>query len=376
MKFILNKKDKNSNARTGKLYCDHGEIETPIFIPVGTQASVKTLHQEDLQKEVQAEIILSNTYHLFLRPGMEVFNKVGGIHKFTNWDLPILTDSGGYQVYSISEKRKITEQGVEFQSHIDGSKHFFTPERIIDIQLNIGADFIMAFDECTPYPCEKSYAEKSMKLTHEWLRRCKTQFLKKNNIYGYESNLIPIIQGSVYKDLRRISTKEICSHDFKAVAIGGLSVGEPADILYDMTNTCCEIIPEEKMRYLMGVGNPVNILECISLGIDMFDCVIPTRNARNGLLYTPKGKINIKNKKWEHDFSPIDTLSYCKLDKQYSKAYLRHLFMAKEILAMQIASFHNLCFYMWLIKESRKKINQGVFGEWKNKMSKILNEKI
>tara|TARA_B100001750_G_scaffold150125_1_gene120272 strand:+ start:2407 stop:3537 length:1131 start_codon:yes stop_codon:yes gene_type:complete len=376
MKFKLNKKDKTSNARTGTLYCDHGKIETPIFIPVGTQGSVKTLHQQELVKNVQAEIILSNTYHLFLRPGIEIFKKTGGIHKFINWDLPILTDSGGYQVYSIAEKRKITDEGVEFQSHIDGSKHFFTPEKIIDIQLNIGADFIMAFDECTPYPCDKSYAKKSMKLTHDWLQRCQTQYSKKNNIYGYRSNLIPIIQGSVYKDLRKISTKKICSYDFKAVAIGGLSVGEPADILYDMTNTCCEIIPEEKMRYLMGVGNPVNILECISLGIDMFDCVIPTRNGRNGLLYTPKGKINIKNKKWEYDFNPIDTLNYCSIDKNYSKAYLRHLFMSKEILGMQIASFHNLSFYTWLIREARKKINAGCFGEWKNKMSKILNETI
>lgn len=376
MKFSIEKKDAQSKARAGEITTDHGTIQTPIFMPVGTAGTVKAVHQRELTHDVQAQIILGNTYHLYMRPGLEVLNKAGGLHKFNGWDKPILTDSGGYQVYSLSGARKITEEGVVFQSHIDGSRHLFTPENVMDIQRKIGADLIMAFDECTPYPCDYSYAKKSMQMTHRWLKRCCDHFDSTDPLYGYNQTLLPIVQGSVYKDLRIESAETIASFGREANAIGGLSVGEPHEDMYAMTEVVCDILPADKPRYLMGVGTPVNLLECIALGVDMFDCVMPTRNARNGMLFTTQGIINIKNKKWETDFSPIDEALGGHVSTFYSKAYLRHLVISKEILAAQIASIHNLSFYLWLMGEARKHIVAGDFTEWKNKMVVQLSQRL
>ena len=376
MHFDILNKDKGSAARAGKLTTDHGAIETPIFMPVGTAGTVKGVHQRELKQDVKAEIILGNTYHLFLRPGMHIIEGAGGLHKFMNWDRPILTDSGGYQVYSLSGSRKITEEGVKFQSHIDGSYHYFTPERAIDIQRSIGADIIMAFDECTPYPCDYAYAKNSMGMTHRWLKRCMDQMEKTSCSYGYNQALFPIIQGSTYKDLRQESAKVISSFNAFGNAIGGLSVGEPEEDLYEMTALVTEILPKEKPRYLMGVGTPWNLLECIALGVDMFDCVMPSRNARHGLLFTSNGTINIKNKKWSTDFSAIDEHSDCYVDLNYSKAYLRHLLKSGEFLGMQIATIHNLAFYLRLMKEARARIIDGSFTSWKNTMVKQMNKRL
>jgi queuine tRNA-ribosyltransferase len=345
-------------------------------MPVGTLGSVKAVHQRELEDDINAKIILGNTYHLYLRPGLDTLNKAGGLHKFNNWKHPILTDSGGYQVYSLAEKRKITEDGVKFTSHIDGSKHFFTPENVMDTQRIIGADIIMAFDECTPYPCDHRYAKKSMELTHRWLSRCINRFDSTEPLYGYNQTLFPIVQGSVYKDLRIQSAETIASFEREGNAIGGLSVGEPVEEMYEMTELVCDILPKDKPRYLMGVGTPVNILECIALGVDMFDCVMPTRNARNGMLFTSKGIINIRNEKWKNDFSPIDEDGITYVDTYYSKAYLRHLTISKEILAAQIASIHNLGFYLWLVGEARKHILEGTFKPWKDKMVKQLSHRL
>ena len=368
MKFKLLKIDSSSSARAGSLSTDHGTIETPIFMPVGTAGTVKGVHQRELKNEIKPDIILGNTYHLYLRPGTHVIEKAGGLHKFMNWQGPILTDSGGYQVYSLSANRRIKEKGVKFKSHIDGSYHMFTPEDAIEIQRNIGADIIMAFDECTPYPCEYDYAKNSMHRTHRWLDRCIQKNEKHPFKYDYKQTLFPIIQGSVYKDLRKISADYIAAKDLPANAIGGLSVGEPAEEMYAMTEVVCERLPENKPRYLMGVGTPINILENIALGIDMFDCVMPTRNARNGMLFTAYGTINIKNKKWVNDFSAIDESNYSFVDIDYSKAYLKHLFSVNEMLGKQIATIHNLSFYLWLVREARKHILAGDFTQWKNKM--------
>lgn len=374
MNFKLHSKDEFSKARAGTLQTDHGEILTPIFMPVGTAGTVKAVSQEELSKNVKAEIILGNTYHLYLRPGIDLLEKSGGLHQFISWNKPILTDSGGYQVYSLSDRRKITEEGVSFRSHIDGSKHLFTPENAMDIQKSIGADIIMAFDECTPYPCDFNYANTSMHMTHRWLKRCVDHFNSSPSKYGYNQSLFPIVQGSTYSDLRKKSAEVIASFDMPGNAIGGLSVGEPAELMYKHTDEVCTILPEDKPRYLMGVGTPVNILECIALGVDMFDCVMPTRNARNGMLFTSEGIINIKNKKWENDLSPIDPNGKATVDLMYSKAYLRHLIISKELLGAQIASIHNLTFYLWLVKEARIKIIDGNFHEWKNKMvSKLVH---
>lgn len=345
-------------------------------MPVGTAGTVKAVHQHELENEIGSQIILGNTYHLFLRPGLEVIEQAGGLHKFINWNHPILTDSGGYQVYSLSDNRKIKEEGVKFSSHIDGSKLFFTPENVMDTQRTIGADIIMAFDECTPYPCEYKYAQKSMEMTHRWLKRCITRFNETEGKYGYEQTLFPIVQGSVYKDLREKSATFIAEQNLDGNAIGGLSVGEPAEEMYAMTEVVCNILPYDKPRYLMGVGTPGNILESIALGIDMFDCVMPTRNARNGMLFTSKGIINIKNKKWQNDFSQIDPDGTTFADLNFSKAYLRHLFVSKEILGLQLASIHNLGFYLWLVKEARKHIIAGDFAEWKTKMVKQVEARL
>ena len=376
MKFQILSKDSKSKARTGKIELGRGIINTPIFMPVGTLGTVRGVHQSELINDIKSEIILGNTYHLYLRPKIEVIKEAGGIHNFINYHKPILTDSGGYQVYSLAENRKITEEGVKFQSHIDGNTHFFTPENVIDIQRDIGADMIMAFDECPPYPCEYNYVKKSMELTHRWLARCKKRFSEGREKYDYKQTLIPIVQGGTYKDLRRISAEVISSQEFPANAIGGLSVGEPHNEMYEMTNIVTDILPLEKPRYLMGVGTPSNLLENISLGIDMFDCVMPTRNARNGLLYTMNGTINIKNKKWEKDFSPIDSEGTSKVDTEYTKAYLRHLMMSKELLGKQIASIHNLAFYINLMKQAREQIKQGTFYVWKEKIVKQLEQRI
>lgn len=376
MKFDLLKTDPQSKARAGSITTDHGVIETPIFMPVGTAASVKGVHQRELKEEINPDIILGNTYHLYLRPQTEVLEKAGGLHKFMNWDRNILTDSGGYQVYSLSANRKIKEEGVKFKSHIDGSYHFFTPENVMEIQRTIGADIIMAFDECTPYPCDYRYAQRSMHMTHRWLDRCINHLDKLPFKYGYEQTFFPIIQGSTYKDLRRQSAEYIANSNQQGNAIGGLSVGEPAEEMYAMTEVVCEILPEDKPRYLMGVGTPINILENIALGIDMFDCVMPTRNARNGMLFTANGTINIKNKKWEADFSPIDEMGYTFVDTEYSKAYLRHLFAANEYLGKQIATIHNLGFYMWLVREARKHILAGDFKPWKEMMVKNMSQRL
>jgi len=376
MNFTLSKKDKNSNARSGILKTDHGEIKTPIFMPVGTAGTVKSVSQRDLEDQVNAQIILGNTYHLYLRPGIETLERIGGLHKFISWNKPILTDSGGYQVYSLSGRRKIIEEGVKFKSHIDGSSHFFTPENVMEIQKSIGADIIMAFDECTPYPCDYSYAKDSMEMTHRWLKRCVDGFNSTPFKYDYSQVLFPIVQGSTYSDLRKKSAEVISSFDLPGNAIGGLSVGEPHDLMYKHTEEVCAILPLDKPRYLMGVGTPSNLLECISLGIDMFDCVMPSRNARNGMLFTSEGIINIKNKKWENDFNPIDPSGVSSVDKRYSRSYLRHLFVSKEMLGPQIASIHNLSFYLWLVNESRNRIEDGTFREWKNKMVVKLVERL
>jgi queuine tRNA-ribosyltransferase len=376
MHFELENTDPESKARVGKLHTDHGVIETPIFMPVGTVGSVKGVHQTELERDVKAQIILGNTYHLYLRPGLEVIEGAGGLHQFINWQKPILTDSGGYQVYSLSGARKIKEEGVTFQSHVDGSYHEFTPERAIDIQRTIGADIIMAFDECTPYPCDYEYAKRSMHMTHRWLKRCFNQMERTEPKYGYEQALFPIVQGSTYKDLRKESAETIASHNAIGNAIGGLSVGEPAEELYAATDLVCSILPEDKPRYLMGVGTPANILECIALGVDMFDCVLPSRNARHGMLYTSEGIINIKNLKWEKDFTPLDPNGTSFVDSTYTKAYLRHLVRTKEYLGIQIATLHNLSFYLWLVGEARKQIKQGTFVSWKNKMVPKLSNRL
>ena len=368
MKFKLEAEDKNSKARAGEITTDHGVIKTPIFMPVGTAGSVKAVHQHELANEIKAQIILGNTYHLYLRPGLETLQLAGGLHQFNGWKGPLLTDSGGYQVYSLSGVRKIKEEGVTFRSHIDGSKHLFTPESVMDTQRIIGADIIMAFDECTPYPCEYGYARRSMEMTHRWLKRCCERFDTTEPIYGYDQTLFPIVQGSVYKDLRKQSAEVIASFEREGNAIGGLSVGEPAEDMYEMTEIVCDILPKEKPRYLMGVGTPINLLENIALGIDMFDCVMPTRNARNGMLFTKNGIINIRNERWKNDFSPIEEDSDLYADRNYTKAYLRHLTHSKEILGAQIATLHNLNFYLWLMNEAREKIIDGEFTEWKNKM--------
>ena len=376
MKFELKSKDPKSKARAGKITTDHGVIETPIFMPVGTVGTVKGVHQTELKDEINPDIILGNTYHLYLRPKIEILEQAGGLHKFINWDRNILTDSGGYQVYSLSGRRKINEEGVKFKSHIDGSMHFFTPENVMEVQRSIGADIIMAFDECTPYPCDYNYAKRSMHMTHRWLKRCLTHLDKTPLKYDYNQTFFPIVQGSTYKDLRRQSAEFIASVEAEGNAIGGLSVGEPAEELYAMTEVVCEILPENKPRYLMGVGTPINILENIALGVDMFDCVMPTRNARNGMLFTAHGSINIKNKKWENDFSAIDDMGITYVDTLYSKAYLRHLFASKELLGKQIASIHNLGFYLWLTREARKHIISGDFAVWTDKMVKQMNKRL
>ncbi|MBK7128462.1 MAG: tRNA guanosine(34) transglycosylase Tgt [Crocinitomicaceae bacterium] len=376
MNFIVSHRDKGSKARAGTITTDHGEIQTPIFMPVGTAGTVKAVHQHELRDDIKAQIILGNTYHLYLRPGLDVIQKAGGLHLFNGWEKPILTDSGGYQVYSLAGTRKIKEEGVKFQSHIDGSYHFFTPEYAIDIQRAIGADIIMAFDECTPFPCEYNYAKKSMEMTHRWLARCVNRMLETNPFYQHNQALFPIVQGSVYKDLRTESAKFIADCNMPGNAIGGLSVGEPDEQLYEMTALVADILPAEKPRYLMGVGTPANILECIALGIDMFDCVMPTRNARHGMLFTQQGILNMKNAKWKDDFSPLDEFGTSYVDKVYSKAYVRHLFHAGEILGMQIASIHNLAFYLWLVGEARNQIQNGTFTEWKNNMIPKISQKI
>jgi queuine tRNA-ribosyltransferase len=376
MKFDLLKTDPQSQARAGTITTDHGVIETPIFMPVGTVASVKGVHQRELKEEINPDIILGNTYHLYLRPQTEILEKAGGLHKFMNWDRNILTDSGGYQVYSLSANRKIKEEGVKFKSHIDGSYHFFTPENVMEIQRTIGADIIMAFDECTPYPCDYRYAQRSMHMTHRWLDRCINHLEKVPVKYGYDQTFFPIVQGSTYKDLRMQSAEYIANAGAEGNAIGGLSVGEPAEEMYAMTEIVTAILPQDKPRYLMGVGTPINILENIALGIDMFDCVMPTRNARNGMLFTANGTINIKNKKWEDDFSPVDEMGITFVDREYTKAYLRHLFAANEYLGKQIATIHNLGFYMWLVREARKHILAGDFKVWKEMMVKNMSQRL
>lgn len=376
LQFQLQHSDNNSKARAGKITTDHGEILTPIFMPVGTVGSVKAVTQEQLYDEIKAQIILGNTYHLYLRPGTEVLEAAGGLHKFNGWHKPILTDSGGYQVFSLAANRKIKEEGVVFQSHIDGSKHLFSPENVMDIQRSIGADIIMAFDECPPYPSEYGYAKKSMELTHRWLERCIKRLAETPDKYGYTQNLFPIVQGSTYKDLRTASSEFIASQNAVGNAIGGLSVGEPEEQMYEFTELCCEILPKDKPRYLMGVGTPWNILENIALGIDMFDCVMPTRNGRNGMLFTSNGIINIKNKKWATDFSVIDDGIDCPTSNYYNKAYLRHLMQANEILALQIASIHNLSFYLWLVTQAREHIIAGDFTSWKNEMCERLKTRL
>ena len=376
MKFKLHSTDKSSSARAGELVTDHGKIQTPIFMPVGTVGSVKGIHISDVKDDINADIILGNTYHLYLRPGLDVIQQAGGLHKFNGWDRPILTDSGGYQVYSLSDRRKLTEEGVIFQSHIDGSRHNFTPENVMDTQRVIGADIMMAFDECTPYPCDYDYASKSLDLTHRWLDRCIARFKETEPKYGYSQALFPIVQGSTYKDLRKKSAEFIASREAEGNAIGGLSVGEPHEMMYEMTELVCNILPKDKPRYLMGVGTPANILESIALGVDMFDCVMPTRNGRNGMLFTKNGIINIKNEKWKNDFTNIDDEGVSFVDRQYSKAYLRHLFAAKELLGGMIASQHNLSFYLWLVREARKHIIEGDFTNWKDSMVKRVARRL
>jgi queuine tRNA-ribosyltransferase len=376
MHFDILQKDLQSKARTGLVHTDHGVIETPIFMPVGTAGTVKGVHQQELREDINAQIILGNTYHLYLRPGLDVISAAGGLHQFIGWERPLLTDSGGYQVYSLSGTRKIQEEGVKFQSHLDGSYHYFTPEKAIDIQRIIGADIIMAFDECTPYPCDYKYAKNSMHMTHRWLDRCVNRMSETNDLYGHNQTLFPIVQGSTYKDLRIESAEYIAGINASGNAIGGLSVGEPEEELYAMTELVCGVLPEDKPRYLMGVGTPVNLLECISLGIDMFDCVMPSRNARHGMLFTSEGIINIKNEKWAKDFSPIDPNGTTYVDQVYTKAYLRHLIKAKENLGIQIATIHNLGFYLWLVEEARNQIKAGSFSSWKNQIIPKLKNRL
>jgi len=376
MKFSISHRDSLSSARTGMIETDHGLIETPVFMPVGTAGAVKALHVRELHDDVKAQIMLGNTYHLFLRPGMDIVSKAGGLHRFNGWDRPILTDSGGYQIYSLGAMRKFTDQGVIFQSHIDGTRYTFTPEKAIDIQRELGADIIMAFDECTPYPCDYAYAKKSMIRTHQWLQRCVDHFEETACPHGYSQALFPIVQGSVYSGLRVESANFVAGMDAPGNAIGGLSVGEPAAMMYEMTARVCEVLPSEKPRYLMGVGTPANILESIALGIDMFDCVMPTRNGRNGMLFTRNGIINIKNEKWKDDFSPLEADGEVFADIQYSKAFLRHLYVAKEMLAAMIATVHNLGFYIWLVQEARRQIGAGTFSTWKTTMVKQLMQRL
>lgn len=376
MKFNLLATDSKSKARAALLNTDHGSIETPIFMPVGTVGTVKGVHQRELKNDINPDIILGNTYHLYLRPQIEILEKAGGLHKFMNWDRNILTDSGGYQVYSLSANRKIKEEGVKFRSHIDGSYHVFTPENVMEIQRSIGADIIMAFDECTPYPCDYNYAKRSMHMTHRWLDRCVNKLATLPLKYDHSQSFFPIVQGSVYKDLRQQSAEYIANANAFGNAIGGLSVGEPAEEMYAMTDVVCEILPENKPRYLMGVGTPINILENIALGIDMFDCVMPTRNARNGMLFTAHGTINIKNKKWVDDFTAIDEMDITWVDTEYTKAYLRHLFTVNELLGKQIATIHNLGFYMWLVREARKRILAGDFKSWKTMMVAQMDKRL
>ena len=377
MKFTLQVEDPASKARAGVIETDHGTIQTPIFMPVGTAGTVKAVHQRELKEDIKAQIILGNTYHLYLRPGLDIIQKAGGLHGFNGWDKPILTDSGGYQVYSLAGTgRKINEEGVVFKSHIDGGVHTFTPENVMDIQRIIGADIIMAFDECTPYPCDFSYARNSMEMTHRWLARCCIRFDSTTSLYGHSQTLFPIVQGSVYKDLRIQSAETIASFGREGNAIGGLSVGEPAEIMYELTEVVCDILPKDKPRYLMGVGTPANILECIALGVDMFDCVMPTRNARNGMIFTTEGVINIRNEKWKDDLSPIDANLGGYVSTFYSKAYLRHLIKSDEMLGAQIASVHNLTFYLWLVNTAREKIMAGEFVEWKKNIEKKLIQRL
>ena len=376
LSFNITSKDSSSRARAGTITTDHGVIQTPIFMPVGTVGSVKAVSMQQLTEEVKAEIILGNTYHLYLRPGLQTLEAAGGLHKFNGWQRPILTDSGGYQVFSLAGNRKIKEEGVIFQSHIDGSKHLFTPENVMDTQRIIGGDIIMAFDECPPGGSEYNYAKTSMELTHRWLARCVDRFSSTPDKYGYTQNLFPIVQGGVHHDLRKASCEFIASQNATGNAIGGLSVGEPIETMYEICSLCCDHLPQEKPRYLMGVGTPWNILECISMGIDMFDCVMPTRNGRNAMLFTSRGIINIDNKKWEHDFSVIDDGIECPTSNYYSKAYLRHLMKSKEYLGLTIASIHNLAFYLWLVKQARQKIEEGVFESWKNEMVVRLQTKL
>lgn len=376
MDFRLTHTDSRSNARAGLITTDHGEIATPVFMPVGTAGTVKAVHIRDVDEDVKARIILGNTYHLYLRPGLDILREAGGLHKFNGWKKPILTDSGGYQVYSLTDRRKMKEEGVVFQSHIDGSKHMFSPERVMDIQRIIGADIIMAFDECTPYPCDYNYALKSMELTHRWLDRCIARFNETEDLYGYRQTLFPIVQGSVYKDLRIRSAEKIASCNAGGNAIGGLAVGEPVETMYEFTELVCSILPYDKPRYLMGVGTPVNILEGISQGVDMFDCVMPTRNGRNGMIFTSQGIINLKNEKWKADFSPLDPEGTSFVDSAYSRAYVRHLFVAGEILGPMIASQHNIAFYLRLVDEARRKIESGTFSSWKDEMVKRLGQRI
>lgn len=376
MEYNLLATDTQTGARAGTLTTAHGSIQTPIFMPVGTAATVKGVHQRELKNDIDPDIILGNTYHLYLRPGTAILEQAGGLHQFMGWDRPLLTDSGGYQVYSLSANRKIKEEGVKFKSHIDGSYHVFTPERAIEIQRSIGADIIMAFDECTPYPCDYNYAKTSMERTHRWLTRCIAADQELPQLYDYPQTLFPIVQGSVYTDLRKASAHFIAAQEAPGNAIGGLSVGEPAEEMYAMTDAVCNILPQDKPRYLMGVGTPINLLENIALGVDMFDCVLPTRNARNGMLFTAEGTLNIKNKKWENDFSPIDPTGYCFADLEYTKAYVRHLFTVNEMLGKQIATLHNLSFYLWLVREARKHILEGSFGPWKEKMVRQMQVRL
>ena len=372
LKFELQATDPKSGARAGLIHTDHGEIPTPIFMPVGTVGSVKAVQIPDLKTEIDAKIILGNTYHLYLRPGLDILNRCGGLHRFNGWDRPILTDSGGFQVYSLSGTRKLKEEGVTFHSHIDGSVHLFTPEKVMDIERCIGADIMMAFDECTPYPCDYQYAQKSMHLTHRWLDRCVKRYRETEPLYGYHQALFPIVQGSVYKDLRRISAEKIASVGAEGNAIGGLSVGEPKEVMYELTELVCGILPADRPRYLMGVGTPENILEGIAQGVDMFDCVMPTRNGRNAMLFTKNGIMNMRNRKWADDFSPIEEDGECNADRCYTKAYLRHLFTAGEYLGPMIASLHNLAFYLWLVREARQHVLSGDYASWKAVMAPRL----
>jgi queuine tRNA-ribosyltransferase len=376
MQFELLKTDDRTSARAGEITTDHGKIQTPIFMPVGTAGTVKGIHIRDVKEDVKAQIILGNTYHLYLRPGTEIIEQAGGLHRFNGWEGAILTDSGGYQVYSLSGTRKLDESGVLFRSHIDGSKHRFTPENVIDTQRSLGSDIMMAFDECTPYPCDYEYAENSLEITHQWLARCVKRVNETEPKYGYGQSLFPIVQGSTYRDLRKKSAEVIAAYGADGNAIGGLSVGEPHEVMYEMTELVCGILPKDKPRYLMGVGTPENILESIALGVDMFDCVMPTRNGRNGMLFTRNGIINIKNKKWENDFSPVDADGTSFVDHQYSRAYLRHLFAARELLGGMIASQHNIAFYLWLVREARRHILAGDFSSWKAAMIPRVRQRL